>query len=186
MPSSWRGIAKKSSLYKLLAAILAQRLQEFLEARGVLPDEQHGFRKGKSTITACESLLSEVVRTVHRFRVPLYAVFVDFKAAFDTASRELIIVKLATAGVPMEILRLVAAILQEGQVVLDDGVKEHNPIRQTTGVAQGDNLSPLLFSVLISDLPSVIQERHKHVKVLLYADDLVLSPQVKREHRSES
>ena len=82
--------------------------------------------------------------------------------------------KLAHTGVPLLVLNLLSAILAEGSVILDDGVSEHIPIPQTTGVAQGDNLSPLLFSVLVSDLPKVIKQRHPHVEVLMYADDLVI------------
>jgi len=63
------------------------------------------------------------------------------------------------------------------QVYLDDGVCILEPFEQTTGVAQGDNLSPLLFSVLLSDLPETIRARHPHVHMILYADDLVLYSQ---------
>ena len=174
LPSSWRGIAKKSVIYKLMSSIFSRRLETYLDAVQELPEEQHGFRKGKSTMTACAVLLNSIQRHLRHKDLPLYAVFVDFKSAFDTASRRLIIEKLCQVGVPSTVLQLLVAILGEGKVMLDDGVSEHEALPQTTGVAQGDNLSPLLFSVLISDLPRVIRDRHKHVDVLLYADDLVL------------
>lgn len=40
--------------------------------------------------------------------------------------------------------------------------------------AQGDNLSQLLFSFLIRDLPERIVSRHPILKVLFYAVDLVI------------
>lgn len=55
-----------------------------------------------------------------------------------------------------------------------DGVRLLPPFIQTTGVAQGDNLSPLLFSVLLADFPALISSKHPLVKVLLYADDIVM------------
>ena len=65
-------------------------------------------------------------------------------------------------------------ILQSNKIILDDGIAEHPCIEQTTGFAQGDNLSPLLFALLVADLPSRIQNRHPTVKIIMYADDLVL------------
>ena len=89
----------------------------------------------------------------------LYAVFVDYKAAFDTGSRIISLEKLATSGVPQNMLRLISDILQANTISIDDGVTVRSGIEQTTGFAQGDNLSPLLLSVLISDLPSRIRDR---------------------------
>ena len=173
-PSSWRGIAKKSCCYKLLAQLLTDRLSVYLELSGIIPREQHGFRPQHSTYSATSILLEEVQRTLNRPRQFLYAVFIDFRSAFDMAPRNAVLLKLARAGVPENVLELLRAILQTNEVVVDDGVAEHDPFEQTTGVAQGDNLSPLLFSVVISDLPGEIKKRHPLVNLLLYADDLVL------------
>ena len=71
-------------------------------------------------------------------------------------------------------LNLIKDILQEGRVPIEDGVGELPPFVQTTGVAQGDNLSPLLFIVLLSDLADTIHEKHDLVHTVLYADDAVI------------
>ena len=174
LPASWRAIAKKSCCYKLLARLITRRLSNFLEICSCIPSEQHGFRAGHSTITACDLLLQEVHRVLRHPRQALYAVYVDFKSAFDTAPRDKILVKLAECGVPQNMLLLIKALLQENSVRIDDGVSLLTPFSQTTGVAQGDNLSPLLFSVLLNDLPSRVQGPGGHVRTLLYADDLVI------------
>lgn len=173
-PSSWRGISKKSCVYKLLSNLLVRRLTPFLEFRGVLPEEQHGFRAGRSTISACKKLMETVESTLARPGQALYSIFVDFKAAFDSGSRSIVLVKLAESGVPSRILELLKSILQKNMISIDDGVVIRDSIEQTTGFAQGDNISPLLFAVLIGDLPSRITDRHPLVKVILYADDLVM------------
>jgi len=126
------------------------------------------------TMSACRLLLDEIDRSVYNAGVPLFAVFVDFKAAFDSGSRIQALEKLAKLGVPRRILVLIQAILQKNTIYIDDGVTVRPGIDQTTGFAQGDNLSPLLFSILISDLPSRITTRHPSVNMLLYADDLVI------------
>ena len=55
------------------------------------------------------------------------------------------------------------------------------PFPQTTGVAQGDNLSPMLFSVLLSDLPRATAEKHDLVSTILDADDAVLFSRSRRQ-----
>ena len=172
--SSWRGICKKSCVYKLMSSILVRRLMPFIEARECLPNEQHGFRPFRSTISACRILIDAIQSTLKTAGSALYAVFVDFRAAFDTGSRELVITRLALAGVPERLLALITAILGENLIKIDDGVAIGSGIPQTSGFAQGDNLSPLLFSMLVADLPSRIMDRHHFVKILQYADDLVL------------
>ena len=82
--------------------------------------------------------------------------------------------KLARLGIPPKFLGLLRTILQNNRVSIDDGVAILESVTQTTGFAQGDNLSPILFSVLVGDLPDRITTRHPFVKVILYADDLVL------------
>ena len=64
--------------------------------------------------------------------------------------------------------------MQPNVINIDDGVKTHGLIIQTTGLAQGDCLSPLLFLVLVSELPAAIQDGHRFVEAVMYADDLAL------------
>lgn len=174
-PSSYRGICKKSCVYKLLASLLTQRLQGFLESVEAIPDEQHGFRKSRSTFSAGKLLLNEIDLALNGpNRAPLYTIFIDFKSAFDLGSRKLVLERLAKVGVPERVLQLLKAILQKNLISIDDGVCERDGLEQTTGFAQGDNLSPLLFSVLIGDLPSTVSSRHPAVKMILYADDIAM------------
>ncbi|XP_018493745.1 uncharacterized protein LOC108863712 [Galendromus occidentalis] len=81
---------------------------------------------------------------------------------------------LVFAGVPFNMLELIRDILRGNPVAIDDVVCLRGGVIQPNGFAQGDNLSPLLFSVLIAHLPSRIKTRHAAVEVILYADDLIL------------
>ena len=144
-PSSWCGICKKSCAYKLLSSLIVRRLTPFLEFRDCLPNEQHGFRPYRSTTPACRVLLDGVLAAKKKNGPPLFAVFVDFRAAFDTGSRTLVLLRLAQAGVSPRLLSPIIAILGENSIRIDDGIALGEGIPQTSGYAQGDNLSPLLF-----------------------------------------
>ena len=176
-PKNWRGIAKRNVLGKLLSSLVAQRLEDYLSYRDLIPPEQHGFARGKSTLSAVGVLLKKIKETCYgpgRNKTPVYAVFIDYRSAFDLASRSVIVEKLACAGVSGGMLHLIHDMLQLGWVSLEDGASELAPFPQTNGVAQGDNLSPKLFNVLLSDLPVAISRDHDIVYTLLYADDAVL------------
>jgi hypothetical protein len=173
-PSSWRGISMKCVLGKLLSAVVARRLYAFLERTNVIPREQHGFVAGRSTETAMTELVGHVRGALTPQRGHIYAAFLDFRAAFDTASRRVIIDKLSIVGVGGRFLRLIADMLSENKVLLNDGIKIHPPFTQKTGLPQGDTISSLLFVVLLYDLPAHIIGLFPNVKIILYADDIVL------------
>ena len=53
-------------MWKMIGSLLAQRLASFTEENGLLPDEQMGNRKGRSTETALR-LLTDLVRTAWKY-----------------------------------------------------------------------------------------------------------------------
>lgn len=46
----YRGVILLSTLYKIYAAILAERIRGEIEKKGIIPHNQTGFRKGMRTI----------------------------------------------------------------------------------------------------------------------------------------
>ena len=67
-----------------------------------------------------------------------------------------------------------SSLLQSGDVALENGTGVLLPSPQTMGVAQGDDLSLLLFNVLTSDLPATIAQKHDLVRSVMFEDDVVL------------
>ena len=145
LPTSWRGIAKKSVCYKLLSALLTRRLSGFLEAVQAIPPEQHGFRERRSTLTACAVLLTDIQRTLGNRGGHVYAVFVDFKAAFDTAPRDRVLSILAEAGVMPRFLRILAAIFKDNETTIDDGVARCRPSRRQRASLKGTTSARCCF-----------------------------------------
>lgn len=65
--------------------------------------------------------------------------FVDFKAAFNSPAKNLVLSILALDGDSVNVLKLTAAILQEKRVLIDNGVSEPPTFSRTIDVAKGDN-----------------------------------------------
>jgi hypothetical protein len=173
-PASWRGISMKCALGKLLSLLMVERLLRFLLRANAIPEEQHGFLRHRSTETALAALRKHVEKRTDAPKKFAYTAFIDFRAAFDTASRVVIVEKLARMGVPSLFLRLLMSMLQRNMVFINDGVRLLHPFWQTTGLPQGDNLSSILFVVLLHDLPKFLKEKLPDIDIVLYADDIAL------------
>lgn len=72
----------------------------------------------------------------------------------------------AKANIPTNVPKLIALILQENRVTIDDGVPKLPPFAQTIGL--GNNLSPLLFCILQWG------GLRKSVEIIFYGDDLMI------------
>jgi hypothetical protein len=88
-PLSYRGITLAPCAYKLYCSILNNRLVPWLDTRDIIHDEQNGFRKSKSTIDHL-STLTCIIETRKLRKLSTFAVFVDFKKAYDTVNRSLL------------------------------------------------------------------------------------------------
>ena len=76
---------------------MSLRLKSFLRRNSILTDHQHGFRPGRSTISATTDFINDVYSSFND-RKPVHAMFLDFKKAFDSVSHNLLLLKLREIG----------------------------------------------------------------------------------------
>ena len=88
-PTTYRGITMTSCVYKVYCKILNERLYKWIDERGVLYDEQNGFRQKRSTIDHVSSITS-IIETGKQCKMPTFASFIDFRKAYDNVYRELL------------------------------------------------------------------------------------------------
>ena len=94
------------------------------------------------------------------------------KVAFDRVDRILLLEKRIRYGLQGKTLQMVRAICETNFQYIVDGGHRSREIPQSRGVAQGDKLSPLLFSLYIADMHYYLQDHN--VNIIFYADDLVI------------
>ena len=75
--------------------------------------------------------------------------FIDFKKAFDSINRSMMLKILKAYGVPPNLLRATEAMYKgtRAKVVTPDGISEEFDILE--GVQQGDTLTPFLFIIAL-------------------------------------
>ena len=150
-PNSYRGIALENNLLKLLTRLMNRRLTEEIDNK--IPEEQFGFRRGRSTLHAVKNLIDDVEERIRLPQGKFHAVFVDFSKAFDSLNRTVICSKLdQMVEQNKELAVLAHNILSYNSIIISDNVTTSKEIMQTNGVLQGDPLIPLLFNVATHDV----------------------------------
>ena len=190
LPENYRPITLLSCFGKLFTAILNVRLTNYFEENEIIDSCQAGFRKGFST-TDNLFILQSLIEIAKTNKNKLYCTFIDFKQAFDTVWRDGLWTKLSNTNVNGKCFKFIKNMYHniKSRVTTAEGTSAFFPC--LTGVRQGENLSPLLFSIFLNDLKGFLH-MHKapgltcntniddhflvYIKlfVLLFADDTVI------------
>jgi hypothetical protein len=98
-PVNYREISLLSTLSKVNMGVLARRLNDRIEKRGVISECQMGFRKGRRADDNIFILRTITDKYLSWKRGKVYWIFVDLQKAFDTVVREALWWKLRKKGI---------------------------------------------------------------------------------------
>ena len=180
-PDNYRGIAIGSALAKLFSIILLNRLTKYINQKKLISVKQIGFMKGTGTSDHIFLLQTIIEKVVRKGKKRLYAAFIDFKKAYDTVDRDLLIRRLKALGINGIFLRNIIAMYKRTEYSIKFREGNSQPIFSNMGLKQGCPLSPMLFNLYIDDIDEIYDESCSPVEFqdtklnhFLYADDLVL------------
>ena len=177
-PDNYRGITLLSCVGKLFTAILNERLTCYVEAAGIMGDEQAGFRHEFSTIDHIFTLHALIEYYSVR-KKKLYCAFIDYKKAFDFVDRSFLWSKLISNGINGKILTVIRNLYSGAKscIKLDGEISDY--FNCNVGVRQGENLSPLLFALFLNDFEYSISRKYNgltdlanDINILLSDDDV--------------
>ncbi len=163
--SSYRPVSILSPPAKILEALLLPYLTDAIE----LADHQHGFRKGRSTLTALQTIKDHIDDGLNR-KKPVnrtVSVAIDLSKAFDTVDHHLLLRDINNLPLNSYIKRFLCGYLRGRQtyVLFRNSTSKYRKVKQ--GVPQGGVLSPILFNLYMSAMPSP----PGNIKLVTYADD---------------
>ncbi len=170
-PASYRPVSILPAMSKILENIVMQDLSKHLSSIDALPTSQCGFRPGRSTVTAIAK--AHAAWTAARMSGLIVGVLAfDLSAAFDTVSASNLLPKLAKLGVTGRELAWFASYLSGGEQVVVWNGSVSAPTGVKFGVRQGSMLGPLLYLVLVADMPDFVEVPDDENSG--YADDTAL------------
>ena len=142
-----RPLSLLEHVYKLVSAVLAQRLKWKLVDAGVLERNQHGFVPALGTITCSAELLSAIETVLTGTGEELWCCSLDCAAAFDRVPHWSLEISYRRMGLSEELIDLLREMEVGGvsRVRLGWGLSPEVSIQ--TGVRQGCPLSPIVFVI---------------------------------------
>ena len=189
-PLSYRGITLAPVIYKIYCSILNYRLSSWEKDNAILHDAQNGFRKNRSTVDQITSLTS-IIETRKLKKKSTFAIFVDFKKAYDAIDRSKLFIELNKLGIAGKMFNALRSLYEDVKCCVKLNGFHTDWFAVRCGLKQGCSLSPILFNLYINDwakrissLGIGIQLENEVVSILMYADDIVLLAETEEDLQS--
>ena len=178
-PDNYRAVAVSSVIGKLFATILLDRLRNHRNSFCPDPPNQLGFTKNAQTYDHIITMQT-IISKYKKLKKPVYAVFVDFKKAFDSVCRQALFYKLTKCGITGKFYNVLKNIYSNSCAFIKLSGYLSKKFGVSKGTEQGHPLSPDLFKIYLSDLSCLLEFDEcpelskKLITHLLWADDLIL------------
>ncbi|GBP05412.1 Probable RNA-directed DNA polymerase from transposon BS [Eumeta japonica] len=169
LPASYRPISLLSGLGQLFERVLKTRLSNHLFGKGLIIDEQFGFRPAHSCPQQVLRLV-EYVSEGFKIKQKTVAIFFYGVKAFNRVWHADLVYKLYSLQVPDRLILIIQNFLSNRHFTFRHE-RTHSTRRLIrAGVPQGSALSPLLYSAHTNDIPRPTSG----VQLALFADDTAL------------
>ena len=188
-PENYRPITILSCFGKLFTSVINNRLKTYADEYGVIDDCQAGFRKNYSTADNM-FIIKSLIDIARASKKKLHCCFIDFKQAFDTVWRDGLWGKLLHYQINGKCFKIIRSIYENIKSNVEANGSMSAFFKCLSGLRQGENMSPFLFSIFLNDLKGFLRAHNVNgitcnigyedisvylkIVILLFADDTVL------------
>ena len=153
VPKNYRPVALTSHIIKIFERVLRKSLVKHMEVLEIIPDDQHGSRSMRSTLTQLLAHWDTILDGLEAAG-GVDVIYLDFAKAFDKVEHGVLLHKLRDCMVYGKVGVWLAKFLDSSSrqqaVVVDGRVSSLSPV--ISGVPQGTVLGPILFLLHIADI----------------------------------
>lgn len=162
---NYRPISKLCLISKVFEKIVYNQIYATL--KNSFSDFQHGFLRGRSTVSNLVLLNDNLTATMDKGR-QVDVIYTDYSKAFDRINYKLLLIKLQNIGIRGDLLRWFSSYISNRSqaVVISNYISSWVSI--PSGVPQGSLLGPLLFVIFVNDINSCLHAS----SLLCFADDM--------------
>ena len=153
----YRPVANLSEVSKLCEMAIYGQVYDYFCTNGLLNKNHHGFLRNRSTVTAIQQLRDFWMKQIDKGRL-CSALLLDLRAGFDVINLKLLREKLRIYGFDQLSLQWFESYLSGRSQCVQIESRNSSFLETPWGVPQGSQISPLLFTIFIMELPEVIVE----------------------------
>ena len=172
LPSNYRPISLTSVLSKVIEKIIRKQILTFLSHRGYLNNIQHGFRSGRSCLSALLDVYDNIMHMNMINNISTVdMIYLDFSKVFDKVDHGILLHKLRDYGITGRLGLWFFHFLDNRQhyVRIPGAISQPHPV--LSGVPQGSVPGPLPLLIMIIDIDKGISPSSKLVS---FADDTMV------------
>lgn len=170
LAKSYRPVSLTSFLLKTMEKLVDIHIRDKIASTYPIHQAQYAYQKGKSTELALHHLVQGLENTLRAKEFSLGA-FLDIQGAFDNTGYDAIIRALNHKEVDTHITRWISSMLK-GRIITSKIGDISKTISATRGCPQGGVLSPLLWSLVMDELITLLYDNR--YRAIGYADDLAI------------
>ena len=166
-------ISLTSVFSKVLERIIRKQVSSFIDKKGCLNSTQHGFRSGRSCLSALLSVFDDIMHMLEDGG-SVDMVYLDFSKAFDKVDHGILLHKLKALGITGHLgIWFFNFLTRRSHFVrLPGAISGDSPV--LSGVPQGTVLGPLLFLIMLADINKDISESN----LISFAEDTRIYSQI--------
>ena len=98
-PSNYRPISLTSTIIKVFERIIREQVVAFMNRQGQLNNTQHGFRSGRSCLSALLDVFDDLMHMLSSDSTVFDMIYLDFSKALDNVDHCVLLHKLKNLGI---------------------------------------------------------------------------------------
>ena len=177
---NYRPVSLTSVPCKIMESLIVDAIIDHLTINFLKNPNQHGFSKGRSTITNLLCALNIWTEALSH-GIPVDIVYLDFEKAFDKVPHQRLLNQVHAFGIRGEIHAWISDFLynRSQAVRVNSAQSSSSPV--LSGVPQGSVLGPVLFLIYVTNISDHISNFTS-----LFADDTKLFSHILDDHSTTS